>query len=409
MYIYLFKIKAIMRGFSQSITFLRESPTRRIDAIRERLKREKRDIINLSAGQPGIPPPIEVRSLLAKQLIEENGMELYGYTPSQGILELREAISEDLKRLGSIDVNPDNIVVITGGQEGMFATFMTILNPGDEVILLDPTYFGYKPIIEYFGGKVKRLGLSMDDGFKIDVERLKELITNRTKALVLVSPDNPTGNIINRDTARAIADLAVDRDFWVVSDEAYRTLIYEGEHTYMYRYAPDNVISINTFSKDPGIPGWRLGFIYGPSDAIPKLKLAAEEMTYCPPVIAQKFVAAYLRSEARMKHMKYIVEEYRSRRDAAIESLRNYLPEARFTVPRGSMFVFADLSNYIKNSEKFAEVLLEKYSVTVIPGTYFSDIYKAAIRISFVVENADRIRLGIRRIHDAINEYGKSL
>ncbi len=108
-----------MRGFSQSIAFLRESPTRRIDAIRERLKREKRDIINLSAGQPGIPPPIEVRSLLAKQLVEDNSMELYGYTPSQGgIIELREAVSEDLKRLGGIDVNPDNIVIITGGQEG---------------------------------------------------------------------------------------------------------------------------------------------------------------------------------------------------------------------------------------------------------------------------------------------------
>lgn len=317
-----------MRGFSQSIAFLRESPTRRIDAIRERLKREKRDIINLSAGQPGIPPPIEVRSLLAKQLVEDNSMELYGYTPSQGgIIELREAVSEDLKRLGGIDVNPDNIVIITGGQEGgMFATFMTILNPGDEVILLDPTYFGYKPIIEYFGGKIKRLGLSMENGFKIDIERLKELITDKTKALVLVSPDNPTGNIIDRDTAKAIADLAVDKDFWIVSDEAYRTLIYEGgEHTYIYRYAPDHVISINTFSKDPGIPGWRLGFIYGPSDAIPKLKLAAEEMTYCPPVIAQKFVAAYLRSEVRLKHLKYIIEEYRSRRDAAVKALREYL------------------------------------------------------------------------------------
>ncbi|ADN49616.1 pyridoxal phosphate-dependent aminotransferase [Vulcanisaeta distributa] len=398
-----------MRGFSQSIAFLRESPTRRIDAIRERLKREKRDIINLSAGQPGIPPPIEVRSLLAKQLVEDNSMELYGYTPSQGIIELREAVSEDLKRLGGIDVNPDNIVIITGGQEGMFATFMTILNPGDEVILLDPTYFGYKPIIEYFGGKIKRLGLSMENGFKIDIEKLKELITDKTKALVLVSPDNPTGNIIDRDTAKAIADLAVDKDFWIVSDEAYRTLIYEGEHTYIYRYAPDHVISINTFSKDPGIPGWRLGFIYGPSDAIPKLKLAAEEMTYCPPVIAQKFVAAYLRSEVRLKHLKYIIEEYRSRRDAAVKALREYLPESRFVVPRGSMFIFVDLSHYIRDSERFAEALLERYGVTVIPGTYFSDIYRSAIRISFVVESIERIRMGIERISNAINDLRGSL
>jgi aspartate aminotransferase len=398
-----------MRGFSQTITFLRESPTRKIDAIRERLKRENRDVINLSAGQPGIQPPIEIRSMLANQLIEGKGMDLYGYTPSQGIMELREAVSEDLRRLGGIDVSPDNIVITAGGQEGMFATFMTILNPGDEVILLDPTYFGYKPIIEYFGGRIKRLGLSLNEGFRVDVEKLKELITNKTKALVIVSPDNPTGSVIDRDTAKAIADLAKDEDFWIVSDEAYRTLIYEGEHTYIYRYAPDHVISINTFSKDPGIPGWRLGFIYGPSDAVPKLKLAAEEMTYCPPVIAQRFVTMYLRSEVRFRHLKYIVEEYRSRRDAAVKALREYLPEARFVVPRGSMFVFADLSGYIKDSERLAELLLEKFGVTVIPGTYFSDIYRSAIRISFVVESIDRIVEGIRRIAEAVSEYGRSL
>ncbi|MCG2886353.1 MAG: pyridoxal phosphate-dependent aminotransferase [Vulcanisaeta sp.] len=398
-----------MRGFSQSIAFLRESPTRKIDAIREKLKRENKDIINLAAGQPGIPPPIEVRSMLARQLVEVGGMELYGYSPSQGIMELREAISEDLRRLGGIEVDPNNIVVTAGGQEGMFATFMTILNPGDEVILLDPTYFGYKPIIEYFGGRIKRLGLSLNEGFRVDVEKLKELITNRTKALVIVSPDNPTGNVIDRETARAIADLAIDRDFWIVSDEAYRTLIYEGEHTYMYRYAPEHVISINTFSKDPGIPGWRLGFVYGPSDVIPKLKLAVEEMTYCPPVIAQKFVTMYLKSEVRLRHLRHIIEEYRSRRDTAIKALREYLPEARFVTPKGSMFIFTDLSRYIGDSEKLAELLLEKYGVALVPGTYFSDIYKSAIRISFVVESPERIREGIRRIAEAIDKYGGSI
>ena len=398
-----------MRGFSQSIAFLRESPTRKIDAIREKLKRENKDIINLAAGQPGIPPPIEVRSMLARQLVEVEGMELYGYSPSQGIMELREAISEDLRRLGGIEVDPNNIVVTAGGQEGMFATFMTILNPGDEVILLDPTYFGYKPIIEYFGGRIKRLGLSLNEGFRVDVEKLKELITNRTKALVIVSPDNPTGNVIDRETARAIADLAIDRDFWIVSDEAYRTLIYEGEHTYMYRYAPEHVISINTFSKDPGIPGWRLGFVYGPSDVIPKLKLAVEEMTYCPPVIAQKFVTMYLKSEVRLRHLRHIIEEYRSRRDTAIKALREYLPEARFVTPKGSMFIFTDLSRYIRDSEKLAELLLEKYGVALVPGTYFSDIYKSAIRISFVVESPERIREGIRRIAEAIDKYGGSI
>lgn len=395
-----------MRGLSIATQAFRESPTRKIDALRERLRREGKDIIVLSTGQPSIPPPPEVRSLLAKELVENRGMELFGYTPSQGILELREAVSEDLKRLGNVDVNPDNIVIVNGGQEGMFATIMSIINPGDEVVLLDPTYFGYKPIFDYFGASIKRLRLSIDNGFKVDIDELSRLITEKTKAVVLVDPDNPTGNVMDRDTAKAIAELALERDFWIISDEAYRTLVYEGEHVYIYKYAPEHVISINTFSKDPGMPGWRLGFVYGPKDVINRIKLAAEEMTYCPPIIAQRLITLYLRSEVRIKHMNYIVNEYRSKRDVAIEAVSRYLPRARFVRPRGSMFMFIDLSNYgVKNAEALAQYLLENYGVAVIPGSYFSDVYTGAIRISFVAEGRDRIVEGIRRIGEALNNY----
>jgi len=393
-----------VRGFSDRMGALRESPTRRIDAIRERLKRENRDIIVLSAGQPSIPPPPEIRAMMAEELAKES-MDLYAYTPSQGIIELREAVAEDLKRLGSLDVKPDDIVITAGGQEAMFATLMTILNPGDEVILMDPTYFGYKPIIEYFGGKIKRLRLSMDDGFRINVESLKELVSDKTKAVIVVTPDNPTGSIIDEETAKAIADLAKDKDFWIISDEAYRTLIYEGNHVYMYKYAPDNVISLNTFSKDPGIPGWRLGFIYGPREVISKVKLAGEEMTYCPPSFAQRFVAVYLRSQVRLKHIRYVVEQYRAKRDVAVNAIKASLPEARFTVPKGSMFIFVDLANYIDDGEKFAEYAMEKYSVAVVPGSYFSEQYRAAVRVSFVWESTNRLVEGIKRLAEAAKAY----
>ncbi|WP_292000526.1 pyridoxal phosphate-dependent aminotransferase [Caldivirga sp.] len=396
-----------MRELSDRISALRESPTRRIDAIRERLRRENRDIIVLSAGQPSIPPPPEIRAIMAEELAKES-MDLYAYTPSQGIVELREAVSEDLKRLGSLDVKPDDIVIVAGGQEAMFATLMTILNPGDEVILMDPTYFGYKPLIEYFGARIKRLKLSMDDGFRINVEALKELISSRTKAVILVSPDNPTGSIVSEDVAKALADLAKDKDFWIISDEAYRTLIYEGNHVYFYKYAPDYVISLNTFSKDPGIPGWRLGFVYGPREVVSRIKLAGEEMTYCPPSFAQRFVATYLRSEVRLKHIKYVVEQYRAKRDAAVDAIRRNLPEAKFIVPKGSMFIFVDLAKYIDDSDKFAEFAMEKYSVALVPGSYFSEQYKAAVRVSFVWERTDRLIEGIRRLAEAAKAYKSS-
>ncbi|MEL9991836.1 MAG: pyridoxal phosphate-dependent aminotransferase [Thermoproteus sp.] len=390
-----------MRTLSGRLEYLRESPTRKIDALRERLKREGRDVIVLSAGQPSIPPPIEVRRKMA-ELLEVESMELYGYTPSQGIYELREAVSEDLKRLGGLDVPPDQIVITAGGQAAMFSTLAAIIEPGDEVLLMDPTYFGYKPLIEYFGGKIVRHKTSLERDFQPDVEALKEQITPKTKAVVLVSPDNPTGRLLSPEAAKALADLAVDHDFWLITDEAYKTMIYEGEHVYLYKLAPEHTISINTFSKDPAIPGWRLGYVYGPRDVISKIKLMNEEMVYCPPSFAQKMVAIYLKSDVRTKYVREFVAAYRARRDMAVEALRRHVPDGVFKVPQGSMFIFVDLSKRIADGEAFAQRLLEEYSVAVVPGSYFSEVYKAAIRISFVAEKPERLVEGIKRIGEAL-------
>ncbi|MEZ0319093.1 MAG: pyridoxal phosphate-dependent aminotransferase [Pyrobaculum sp.] len=392
-----------MRGFSRRISALKESPTRKIDELRERLRKENRDVILLSTGQPSVPPPREVREALA-DLLKVESMELYGYTPSQGIYEARSAISEDLKRLGGIDVAPEQIVLTAGGQAAMFSTLATLLEPGDEVVVTDPTYFGYRPLLDYFGAAVRPLRTRLEEGFQPNPEELKEAVGKRTKAIILVSPDNPTGRTLSEEVAKAVADLAADYDFWIITDEAYKTLIYEGRHVYFYKLAPEHTISINTFSKDPAIPGWRLGYVYGPAEVIPKIKLMNEEMVYCPPSYAQRLVAIYLRSEVRMRYVREVVEIYRQKRDVAVAALRKYVPEARFNVPSGSMFIFADLSRYIQDGETFARDLLEKYGVTVVPGSYFSEYYKAAIRISFVTEPPHRLEEGIRRIGEALEK-----
>ncbi|RFB00129.1 pyridoxal phosphate-dependent aminotransferase [Pyrobaculum aerophilum] len=390
-----------MRGFSPRIGALRESPTRKIDELREKLRRENRDVILLSTGQPSIPPPREVREALG-ELLKVDTMELYGYTPSQGIYEVRQAISEDLRRLGGLEVPPEQIVLTAGGQAAMFSTLATLIEPGDEVVVTDPTYFGYRPLLEYFGAVVKPVRTRLEDGFQPNPEALKDSVSRKTKALILVSPDNPTGRTLKEEAAKAVVDLAEDYDFWIITDEAYKTLIYEGSHIYLYKLAPDRTISINTFSKDPAIPGWRLGYVYGPPEVMPKVKLVNEEMVYCPPSFAQRLVAIYLRSEARMRYIREVVEIYRQKRDVAVAALRKYVPEARFIVPAGSMFIFVDLSRYISDGESFARELLERYGVAVVPGSYFSEIYRAAVRISFVTEPPHRLEEGIRRIGEAL-------
>ncbi|RFA92328.1 pyridoxal phosphate-dependent aminotransferase, partial [Pyrobaculum aerophilum] len=226
-----------MRGFSPRIGALRESPTRKIDELREKLRRENRDVILLSTGQPSIPPPREVREALG-ELLKVDTMELYGYTPSQGIYEVRQAISEDLRRLGGLEVPPEQIVLTAGGQAAMFSTLATLIEPGDEVVVTDPTYFGYRPLLEYFGAVVKPVRTRLEDGFQPNPEALKDSVSRKTKALILVSPDNPTGRTLKEEAAKAVVDLAEDYDFWIITDEAYKTLIYEGSHIYLYKLAP---------------------------------------------------------------------------------------------------------------------------------------------------------------------------
>lgn len=380
---------------SRRVESLRESPTRKIDSLRERLVREGRDVILLSTGQPSIPPPREFREFLASALGEES-MRLYGYTPSMGIARLREAISRDLYELGGITVEPDNIVVTAGGQEAMFSALATVLEEGDEVILMDPTYFGYKPLIEYFGARPVYVETEFEEEYNPNVDALLEAVSSRTKAIVVVTPDNPTGRLIRPEVGKALSDVARDKGLWLIVDEAYKTLIYEGEHYWFWRDAPENVIGIDTFSKDPGIPGWRLGYVYAPRDIAPKIKLVSEEVVYCPPSFAQYAVLHYLESDLRRKHMPRVIEEYRKRRDVLVDAVRRALPWTRLHVPKGSMFVFVDFG---VDGEKLSEELLDRAGVATVPGSYFSNgKYNTFLRLSFVTEPPERLVEAVNRI-----------
>lgn len=394
--------------FNPSIYRLRESPTRKIDSVREKLAREGRDIILLSTGQPSIPPPRWVREELAERLLADD-MRLYAYTPSQGRGSVRDAIRRELARHG-VEVGSDQITLTAGGQSALFSVAAALFKPGDRVVVFDPMYFGYWPLLDYIGAEAIVLREDLDAGFQPPIEELKETLSRvRVKGVILVSPDNPTGRVVDGDVARALADLAVDYGFIIITDEAYRSLVYEGEHIYLYNLAPENVVSVNTFSKDPGIPGWRLGFVYGPREIVEKVKLLVSETVYCPPSIAQELVEIYLGNPSRMEeHLKHVRSVYATRRDALVEALRKYLPKARFIVPRGGMFVFADLKEHLSplglDADRLAELLLTRKGVAVVPGSYFSQHYKYAVRFSFVSESEERIREGVKRIAELLGE-----
>lgn len=399
-------MKRSMRGFNSRVSKLRESPTRRIDRIREEAARRGLDIIMLSTGQPSIPPPFEVRRRLAKDLLAE-GISLYSYTPSRGYSSLLEAVRLEMARWG-VGLGPGEVTLTAGGQSALFAAVSSLLEPGDEVVVFDPLYFGYWPLLEYADASISVVETRLEDGFQPREEDLLSVVSRKTKVLIVVTPDNPTGRAITSKTARLIADLAIDNNFWIIVDEAYRTLVYEGEHIYLWRLAPDHVIGLGTFSKDPGIPGWRLGFAYGPREAIRRISLVVQETVYCPPSPAQRLVEYYLRDEkTRMKHLEYVKRVYMERRDALLDAIDKLVPGARYVRPSGGMFAYVDLSNILQgriDSDELARLLLEEKGVATIPGTYFSRRGSAFLRLSFVGEPPERLREAIRRMRELLED-----
>jgi len=196
-----------------------------------------------------------------------------------------------------------------------------------------------------------------------------------------------------------------------VVDEAYRTLVYEGRYTHAYPLAPENTIAIGTFSKDPGIPGWRLGYVYGPTWIIRKIRLVSEEIVYCPPLPAQELVRRYLEDrELRRGHLDYIRRVYRERRDALIEALHKHVSGARPTRPQGGMFTLLDLSPVLGDvdAEQVAVRLLEEKGVAVVPGTYFGESARTALRLSFAAEPPERLREAAARIGEVVDSMRRS-
>jgi len=398
-------------GYNRRVDVLRGSPTRLIDAVRERLAREGRDIIMLSTGQPGVPPPRWLRELASKALLEDS-TRLYSYTPSPGRLSLREAIASDLEELGGFRLSPEQVVATAGGQEAMFAVLSAVLGEGDRVVVLDPMYFGYWPLLDYLGVEPVPVELDPESGYEVPVDLVVDALKgSRARALIIVDPDNPTGRVLDKDTVSELAAAAEEADAWLIVDEAYHTLVYEGSHHYAYPEAPENVIGVGTFSKDPGIPGWRLGYAYGPKWIMDKVKLLSEEIVYCPPNIAQYLVEEYLaRPGQRRAWAEEMRAAYRQRRDALLEELARLLPEARASRPRGGMFALVDLSTYLERArvtaEELARMLLEEKGVALVPGTYFGRASAASVRVSFATEPADRIREGVRRLAELLEELG---
>ncbi|MFZ8850445.1 MAG: pyridoxal phosphate-dependent aminotransferase [Thermoproteota archaeon] len=375
------------------------SPMRKIAALLDEAKR-KRDMISFGGGAPSLLPPKEILDNLYNY-VKNNPYEISRYGSTQGSIDLREKISEDVYKYTKVRYDKDEIIITEGSTEGIFLVLSIFLEEGDEVILTDPTYLGYLEVIKFYNAKPVYVTQDPTVGYQPNIEELKEKITKKTKLIILNSPENPTGRIIKEDIARAIVEIAKDKKIFVVVDEAYKHIVYEGRNVYLSQYNKDVVISVCSFSKEASMPGFRLGYVCANKEIISAMEKIKQFVTLCPNMPAQLILINYLASEAKDKYLnEYVIPTYKKRRDFMAKMLKQYLPEAEFKIPEGAFYIFANFAKYIKekNVEEVTDDILDKVNVVVIPGSYFGRTTNKHFRLTFVSEDEEKIETGIKRL-----------
>lgn len=376
-------------SFLAERTKVQASATLALSEKVKELKRAGQDVISLSVGEPDFVTPEHIRNY-AKQALDEG----YTFYPdSAGLVELREAIAHKLQHDNQINVDPKkNVVVTVGGKEAIYLAVMATVNPGDEVIVPNPCWVSYVPCIELAGGKPVYLPLKAKEDFRLSAERLENAITNKTKMIIINSPNNPTGTIINRSDLQTIADLAKRKKFLVVSDELYEKIIFDGEkHVSIASLdgMEDFTITVNGFSKACAMTGWRLGYFAAPTKIAERMVALHGHIVTGACSFMQRAAALAMRDPRTEKSITEMTAEYLKRRDFVISELSKITNIVR---PKGTFYAFPDISKYGLSSEKFSLELLEKAKVAVVPGDSFGPSGEGFVRMSFAtsMENLEK-------------------
>ena len=362
---------------SAAVKRMEISPIRRMS---ERAK-HREDVINFAAGQPNFPTPTHIVEA-AKRALDE-GRTLY--TPIQGTSELRSAIAAHISKRCGINVTSNEILVTFGATEAILVSILGTIDPGDEVLIPEPGFPLYRQGVTLANGKSIGYPLRPEEGFRLDVERLKELITPKTKMIIVNSPSNPTGSVLSKNEAQSIVDIACDHDLIVVSDEAYDHIIYDDEIHYSmasFNELQDRVILLNSFSKTYAMTGWRIGYIYLQKDLAAQISVLLHCIGLCQSSILQ--AAALAAITGPQKCVEVMVAEYDRRRNATVPQL-NKVPGVKAWMPKGTFYNFIDIRETGLSSQQAADLLLEKAGVSVVPGDGFGNLGEGFLRTSLAL------------------------
>jgi len=373
---------------SETITNIKPSGIRKFFDIAS----ERKDTISLGVGEPDFDTPWHIRDEGIYSL--EKGKTFY--TSNSGLIELREEISKYLERRCNVSYDPKTETIITvGGSEGIDIAFRAMLDPGDEVIIPQPSYVSYEPCAILANGKPVIIELKNEDQFRLTKEELLEAITDKTKILVLPFPNNPTGAVMEREDLEDIAKICIEKDIFVLSDEIYSELTYGREHVSIASLPgmKERTILINGFSKAYAMTGWRLGYACGPKEIISQMIKIHQFAIMCAPTTSQ-----YAAVEA-LKNGDSDVAMMRDSYDQRRRFLMNAFKEMGLPCfePFGAFYVFPCIKEFGMTSEEFAFALLDDQNLAVVPGTAFGDSGEGFLRISYAY-SIEKLKIAMERI-----------
>ena len=378
-----------------------KAKTLRQGAIRAMFDRANKmtGVISLGIGEPDMSTP----KLLCEVCKEALDKGITHYTPNAGLLSFRQAIAEK-SHLKDLNYDPHTEIIVTnGGMGALSLLFLVLLNKGDEILIQDPQWLNYVAQVDYCDGTAVRVPTDFAHNFEMQPETIENCITPNTKALIINTPNNPTGSVMTRDTMEKIAKLAVKHDLMVISDDVYNTLLYDGAEAPCIASFPDmkqRTMIINSFSKSFAMTGWRIGYAAGPAEIVDRMTKCQENFNACANAPGQYTCAVALDHPELSEELRQIFER---RRAILLEGLAK-IDGIRFNEPKGAFYAFADISSFGLSSVEFCNRLLDEQKVVCIPGSAFGECGNGFIRIAYtcldekLYEALDRIETFCRSL-----------
>lgn len=384
------------------------SPTLAIDAKAKQMKGEGHDVVGFGAGEPDFDTPDYIK----ESAISAINHGFTKYTPVDGIEELKQTIVKYLKLNNNITYTTNQISVSNGAKQCLYNALFCLINPGDKVLIPSPYWVSYPEMVKLCGGIPIFVPTTENQDFMLKADTLEEYIDEKTKVLIINSPNNPCGSIYSKQDLEEIAQLVIKHNLFVISDEIYEKLIYDGTETVsivsLNKDITERALIVNGMSKSFAMTGWRIGFAAGPTELIKAMSSFQGHCTSNPNSIAQKASVEALVNPVKEETIEIMVNEFSKRRDYMVEKI-NSIKNLSCRKPKGAFYIFMNISKtfskkccgeIISDSTSFSKILLDKYKVAVVPGVGFgSDDY---VRLSYAT-SLENIKKGLNRIEEFAN------